>query len=607
MGHFRTGKTRFEKTPKEWLPIGGQLGEITNQWADRDDIVAFVGEGAGAGVAAACFVPAIAEMEINVDAAFGEGASPEWIPDLRERDNQFDYPQVMGAVLHEAMHAKHSIWSLEELARHKQKVNRNEGDLVEWFEETRIEKRGVETFPKNRAFLRTCAMKLSIGDLLEEKEEGEDDPELAAYGIMHACKLILLSLARVDAGVLDENDVKVVKTKAIAVFGEELLEKLRDVWVRAQNHRDDTTWEPLLKLAKEWLKLLEDAGHKTEPEEMSEEEKQALKDLLGEMMKAMEEAAEDAETRGHGEAVEQSLREDAEAAAERAEAAARENSDFETSASEVFGKGTGPSSDRRTSSRLLEQRQPTGPERAAAVTVAKMLDRARYRDRVEVQRRSVMPPGKLSGRAAMQQEIERSRGQIMRAEPWKSKRRFHTEDPELKVGVLVDISGSMSGAMQPMAVTAWMLSEAVRRVQGKAAMVYYGSGVFPVLSPGQHLDQVNVYTAPDATERFDLAFKALQGKLDLLNSSGARLLVIVSDMCYTGNEMERTKYWIKRAEQAGVGVISMPFGNRAYVDAAIGEKGHNVKVLETVTRPADAALEIGKAAAEALEQAGNRR
>jgi hypothetical protein len=84
--------------------------------------------------------------------------------------------------------------------------------------------------------------------------------------------------------------------------------------------------------------------------------------------------------------------------------------------------------------------------------------------------------------------------------------------------------------------------------------------------------------------------------------------VIVSDMCYTGDEMAHTKRWIRRCEQAGVGVIVMPFSaGRTYVDYALGEKGHNVKILDTVLKPADAALEIGKAAAEALTQAGNRR
>ena len=83
--------------------------------------------------------------------------------------------------------------------------------------------------------------------------------------------------------------------------------------------------------------------------------------------------------------------------------------------------------------------------------------------------------------------------------------------------------------MQPMASVAWILSEATRRVQGRAAMVYYGNNVFPTLKPGQHLDRVKVYSAPDMTEKFDKAFKALNGGLNLLNGSGALLLVVVSD------------------------------------------------------------------------------
>jgi len=235
-----------------------------------------------------------------------------------------------------------------------------------------------------------------------------------------------------------------------------------------------------------------------------------------------------------------------------------------------------------------------------------MLEKAKYRDRVQVSRRSQLPPGRLNGRNAMARDIERSRGQLSKAEPWRRTSRFHTEDPELKIGMMTDISGSMSSAMLPMAVVNYVFSEAGRRIQAKVASVYYGNGVFAGLAPGQHLDKVKIYTAPDGTERFDMAFKALQGRLDLLNSTGARLLVIVSDLCYTPNEQEAARKWIRRCIKEGVAVVILPVSNhRDYVDAVT--KGLHVTVVDDVSDPAKVATQIGAAAADALTRIGASR
>ena len=89
MGHIKYSPTRAERTQPEWLPVGAQIGSLVNTWAGRSDIVAYVGPGAG-GPTPACFNPPVAEVEVNVDVAFGAGTLPEHIGDLRERDTLFD-------------------------------------------------------------------------------------------------------------------------------------------------------------------------------------------------------------------------------------------------------------------------------------------------------------------------------------------------------------------------------------------------------------------------------------------------------------------------------------------------------------------------------------
>jgi len=157
----------------------------------------------------------------------------------------------------------------------------------------------------------------------------------------------------------------------------------------------------------------------------------------------------------------------------------------------------------------------------------------------------------------------------------------------------------MGEAMAPMASTAWLLSEAARRVQARAAMVYYGNDVFATLKPGQHLDQVRVWTARDMTEKFNDAFKALDGALDLTHGSGARLLVIVSDGEYTFTETNAAKAAIAECERTGVGVlwISTGWGPRAIT------AGTAAQVTPLKTDVVELADSIGRAAAAALASA----
>jgi hypothetical protein len=627
MGHLsHDTKSRFDKTPREWLKVGSQINELVNEWAKRSDVVTFVGEGAGHS-APACFIPAIAEMEVNVSMAFGEEMDPAFVGDLSKRSVQFDYPVAMGAVMHEAFHAKHSTLDLlKGINDHKDKFVKG---LATWFEETRIESRAVKALPDNRAFLRACALRLVIGDLKE-------DEDFTARGIQAFSQLILLTLARVDAGVLDAEDVEIIQDAAEKLFEANTLNTLRSIWTRAQAHNDDRNAEPLIKLAEEWVKALEDADFDPKDEDQIPDWlKELLQAMVGEGQPQDGEDGEDGEGNGPGEggedeqeggsggggsvldrmadatetdaqseANEQAVQEVMEEVAKARDAAAAESKDHKEEAGKMFSRGTGPGP-AYTSSRLVRERAPEPAERAAAVALGKALERARYRDRVVTKVSSIVPPGRLNARKAVAAAEQRSRGAAITAEPWRRKVRKHTEDPELIVGGLVDISGSMGGAMEPMASAAWVLSEATRRIQGKCAMVYYGNDAFPVLKPGQHLNKVQVYTAPDGTEVFDKAFRALDGALNLLNSRGARLLVIVSDLYYTGWEGERTRYWMKRCRDAGVAVVVVPF---EYEDHARGVvkaiKGGGVTVVPaSLTEDVvGAAKAIGEAAVKQLEQ-----
>lgn len=613
MGHLNHERLGHPTTPPNWLKFGADMGELANDMSRRGDIVVHASPAAGHG-APACWVPATAEMDINIDVVFGEGYNPELISDLRIRKNQFDYPVLMGALSHEIMHSIHS--SLDLLKDLQAEKDASVRTLATAMEETRIEARGIKLFPKNKSFFRACALKLVMGDI-------EEETDFAGGGMISFSHLILLTLARVDAGVLKHKDVKLIQDAADKVFDKDTMRKLQGIWLRAQAHNDDHNGVVLCDLAREWIQLLEDAGHDTSPQDAD------IPDWLKEMLKGMAgepgdggEGGEQSEGSGGGGSILEIMAEATEtdagadgneqAAAEHSEevasakgAAAAEAKKHKEEASKIFGRGTGPAGS-SSYSRLVKEREPSPEERIAAVSLSKALEKARYRDRIQIKRTSVVPPGRLGARAAIAAAEQKSRGVDVTAEPWSRKQRKHAEDPHLTVGVLVDISGSMSSAMEPMASAAWILSEATRRVQGTCAMVYYGNACFSVLKPGQHLNKVAVYDAPDGTERFNQAFQALDGATNLLNSSGARLLVIVSDLHYTGPERDATEKWIKRCRKEGVAVIVAPFGYDDSARGLIKHVGAGVELLgneKTKGGIVKAAEQIGAAAVRQLEAA----
>ena len=595
MAHLKISKTRAEQTPAEWLKVGAQLGELVNTWAGRSDIVAYVGPGAGDS-APACFNPPMAEVEVDVAIAFGAAITPENIGDIRERGTQFEYPRASGAIFHEALHARYSRYDLLKAA---DELSKNEMQALIILEETRIEALGVENFPANRVFLRACAMDIILDDIREHLEDNTTTRAMA--------QMAALVCARVDAGSLDVEDALDVQNLVIEFFGATRYSQLRDIWLRFQKYEGHFNALPLYELAREWEKLIAEVSEENGDVEQESATKAILSAIISEIIESLEEAAEDIAIAIGDEAQEQEQKEDWKEVVDQRGKAAKQQKDHERVAEDVFSKTSMDMGDSGSASRIKETRAPSGPERAAAVKIANMLERAKYRERDEKEVTSILPPGRLRSRAMVQEAAYQARGSMMHAEPWKRTVRKHTDDPTLNVGVMVDISGSMADAMQPMAVTAWAMSEAVRRVQGRCAMVYYGSGVFPTLKPGQHLPEVNVYTAPDGTEKFDKAFKALDGSLNLLNGTGARLLVVVSDGCYTEPEREKAKTWVQECEKNGVAVLWIPFAHAhqlGYVRDIV--KGTSVALLQDVKDPADAALQIGKAAADALTKIGAR-
>lgn len=615
MGHFHSKPQKVQMgTDKPWLEHASQITEVVNKWADRKDLIAYVASDAGRGVAPALFDPRTAEIEVNTDIAFGTGVIPDFIGDMRKRSTQFDFPAATGAVLHEAMHAKHTSFDLDHVSETLEPMEARA--LINILEESRIEGLGVKEFPKNRAFLRACALGIVL-DSMESKPDDEAEAEASLSPTRQYSQLAGLVMGRVDAGVLEESDVK----KSYALIKKnlpgELIRALRALWLRFQVLDPMKSRDEMYDIAREWVRLVEEqaeangepmpsdiaeaiASGESGEGEGSEGASQAIADALGEDNDTAQGNAQDEGYRQQGDE-----RREAEAAAREAEG--KEKTGNKETAEKVFGRGTGPGP-AHTNSALVETREPKPAERAAAMQIAREIEKAQYIERSKTEIHSYMPPGRLRTRSMVQGIAAKSQGRYVETEDWRRTKRTHNDSPPLSIGIMVDISGSMGGAMEPMAVTAYVVSEATRQAEATGAIVYYGNDVFSTLRPGEHLDKVKVYSAPDGTEKFNQAFKALDGSLNLLWGKGARLLVVVSDGYYTPEEVKAVKHWLKRCYEQNVAVLwlGMASGYRDdpakdYCDPKKGQM--YFQVGSNVT---DAALRIGRHAADMITQIGKQ-
>lgn len=577
------------KTPSDWLGVGYEITQLVNAWSDRTDLVALLGVEAGQG-APACYLPALAEVEVNTKEAFGEAITPNLIDDLTKRKNQYEWAKAVGAIRHEAYHAKFSDWDIPLAGK---TLKQDEFEALMLLEEGRIEAWGIKTHPEAKVFLRASAMGLII-------DEAKEVFGKEVSTIRSASSLVGLCHARIIAGSLDKAEAIELIEKVNEILGADLVAKLEAIIEKFQSHSNHKDVSACYPLAIEWAKLVREKA-----EEAGEQPTQEQQEAFAEMMKEMlGEMSESISISNANDLSDQKRSEDMKESATAKANNSKEQKRNEEIARQVFSKSSGPG-EASTRSQLIEKRSPNGAERSSAVKIAKALERAKYRERGTVEVGSVVPPGKLNVRKVIEAKALEQRGVFTQPIAFNKKVRKHTDEPKLSVGVMVDISGSMSSAMNPMASTAWIMSEAVRRVQGRCAMVYYGSDVFPTLKAGQRLKEVNVYSAPDGTEKFDRAFRALDGSLNLLNGDGARLLVVVSDGHYTHEELENAKKWVARCSKNGVAVLWLPIGDNGSTAKAICA-GANAQVVENITDPSVSAMIIGKNAEKVLSTAGQR-
>jgi hypothetical protein len=494
--------------------------------ADRADLTVTVAPGAGRG-APACFIPASAEIEVNadhlgIDPATADPANPA----DRER-----YPALWGATVHECAHAAHSRWRAPK------------GTNAAWLsaalalEETRIEARQVARRPGDRAWLRACACQIVVGDF----KAAAAPPSSAA----EAGSAAALILAREDAGILEAAESEPVAKAVAAVIGEEKLGQLRQVWREAHRTRDDDA-RGMVRLGRRWCRILgvqpDQPAPKADPSEAGGPPS-PVASAVGEATARVEDAS-------RAEFAPPPPFPPGSAEAREAEKKARRQTG--DASARVFARDPGDGSGGTTGT----TREPTADEQAAARRLGRALREASAGGRAETKVSSATPPGRLRMRHAVTADAQRAAGAMPTAKPFTRVERRRVPAPPLAVGVMCDVSGSMTAFTGPVASTAWILARATASLPAaRTAAVTYGRDVRPVTYPGAVPARVAEFSAAGKYEDFTRAVSALDGALGLSRPGSARILVIVSDGRYKGTQHADGQKLITRLAASGCLVI----------------------------------------------------
>ncbi|MGW9081608.1 VWA domain-containing protein [Streptomyces kronopolitis] len=239
-------------------------------------------------------------------------------------------------------------------------------------------------------------------------------------------------------------------------------------------------------------------------------------------------------------------------------------------------------------------RQPTPAEKAAAGQLARALRAAAYRERTATTTASAAPPGRLNMRQALARDAQRAAGATPTAQPWTRTVHLPSPTPPLRLGIAVDVSGSMGAAAAPIASAAWIVAKAAALTDpdSRSATVAYDRCVTAITAPGRVPGRVTEFSADGLGHSLAEAVDALSAGLGLPQPGAGRLLVIASDGHYSPGQAARAAERITALRQAGCAVLWLAF-------APDPDLLPGATLLE-LTDPTHAATAIGQAATAAL-------
>lgn len=189
------------------------------------------------------------------------------------------------------------------------------------------------------------------------------------------------------------------------------------------------------------------------------------------------------------------------------------------------GAGTGAPTGRMPDRGV--DRPPFGDEVARARRYATRMRHAMTLGTRTIDKRT--PGGRFDGRAYARGQAQRTQGRPISAHPWQVTRRITTPIQEPHVALVIDTSGSMTGYEYALGPVAWMLSDGLRQIGGRCAIVLFGSGAELLCDGSQPLRQVPGIRTAGGTAFAGDALVAATDCLEMTNPRRPRFAYVLTD------------------------------------------------------------------------------
>lgn len=589
-GHFlhETVEHGLE-VPEEWLPLSSAMSEWTRSKSGVMGISVGIHPGCRDVTGApAAWNPDKHELLIDPSVAL-PGQDPASI-DFGDALWQNENPSLYGLAAHEIGHAIGTRYTGAHYAR--KGATPRQADVLIMLEEPNAEAHALERIGRGIArYLRHTALEIALDEFAV--------PE-TRYG---AGAVAILSLARADIGVLGPADAAPYQQQLDDFLGAPTVAELRLLWQRFLRDNREMNIPDRIALADRWLEVIGEDPHDPqvcnihlpvgtpagEPGGGGGEAGRTMREQAGESDRSF--------VRHRGELREKRA---ARAAQQRSEVSGADG-DLDSAGDPDHG-GAGEGSPHRASFRT-GSRSPSAEERRGMVVLADGLAEADFRGRAVSRGTSEVPPGRLRS-SAMAMDAARDLGiPPQQTDIFAVKKLRPDIRPPLTVGLMTDVSGSMSRTVEALCTTQWMFSNAVDMIQGRIASMFFGVGHYRGLRVGERHDDVDVWRAQDGFEMPYPAFRALDAQLDLLHGTGARLLVIATDARWSQKGQVREMHKVMAAARSsGLHVLWATFTGwtgpaREYRTGAV--------VDLSGAGPVQAAGTIGSAVVDLVRSAGS--
>jgi hypothetical protein len=263
-----------------------------------------------------------------------------------------------------------------------------------------------------------------------------------------------------------------------------------------------------------------------------------------------DEAAGDSFTEQDSDAIKEALERDiADVAANPDRDFTEQTADAKKTAAEVLNKP-------RRSAAWMD-RNPSGALTHISNDIAHRMEQIALPAIVSTPVRTAVPPGRLHTREALRSSAERGQGMMSTAAPWKAHKRQHTMAPPITLGIMTDVSGSMSWAQELVAQVTYIFGRAGSMIGARTAAVVFGDYCELSLAPGEIPNIVKERSANGGSEAADKAWAALDGMLNLTNGpAGTKVVLVVSDADFVNDrDYNANPIWVDRMKKAGVTII----------------------------------------------------